>query len=88
MTVFSESQAKEHLDTVLAEATANGEVRIRRGDGQEFVLRPVVVPTNGATGLCPEKQRDLSALAGTWVEDPAFDEAIADQDKIDPDMWK
>jgi hypothetical protein len=49
MTIFSQAQAKEHLDTVLAEATTYGEVRIRRGDGQEFVLRPVVVPANGAT---------------------------------------
>jgi hypothetical protein len=88
MTVFTESQAKEHLDAVLEEASTRGEVRIRRGDGREFVLRPSVQPAQGDLGLCAEKQRDLSDLAGTWVEDPAFDEAIADQDRIDPDLWK
>jgi hypothetical protein len=88
MTVFSESQAKEHLDAVLEEASAQGEVRIRRGDGQEFVLRPIAIPPNGTAGLCPQKQRDLSDLAGTWVEDPGFDEAIADQDRIDSVLWK
>ena len=31
---------------------------------------------------------DLDWLKGTWVEDPAFDEAIADQRKIDEDMWR
>jgi hypothetical protein len=88
MTVFSEIQAKEHLAAVLEEASAQGEVRIRRGDGQEYILRPIPMPLNGGAGLCPQKQRDLSDLAGTWVEDRAFDEAIADQDRIDPDLWK
>ena len=31
---------------------------------------------------------DLDHLAGTWKEDPKFDEAIRDQDQIDPDIWK
>jgi hypothetical protein len=33
------------------------------------------------------RRRDLSDLMGTWVEDPAFDRAIADQDAIDEEMW-
>lgn len=36
----------------------------------------------------PRKRRDLSDIAGTWVEDKAFDAAIADQDQIDPDLWR
>ena len=36
----------------------------------------------------PEKKRDLSALAGTWVEDPGFDAVMREQDQIDPEMWK
>ena len=36
----------------------------------------------------PVKYRDLSDIAGTWVEDPAFDEAMRDQDQVDPEMWK
>jgi hypothetical protein len=33
------------------------------------------------------KYRDLSKLAGTWVEDPAFDEAMKDFERIDPEQW-
>ena len=32
--------------------------------------------------------RDLSGFAGTWVEDPEFDRAIEDQDRIDEDLWR
>jgi hypothetical protein len=41
----------------------------------------------GITGA-PRKRRDLSDIAGTWIEDPEFDAAIADQDRIDDDLWK
>jgi plasmid stability protein len=34
------------------------------------------------------RQRDLSDIAGTWREDPAFDRAVADQDTIDEEMWR
>jgi plasmid stability protein len=34
------------------------------------------------------KHRDLSDLAGTWKEDPQFDQAIADQHAIDESIWK
>lgn len=36
----------------------------------------------------PVRCRDLSDLAGTWTEDPEFDRAIADQDRIDEDLWR
>lgn len=36
----------------------------------------------------PRKRRDLSDIIGTWVEDPEFDAAIADQRRIDDDLWK
>ena len=36
----------------------------------------------------PIKYRDLSDIAGTWVEDPEFDAAIREHDRIDPEMWK
>ena len=32
--------------------------------------------------------RSLSDIAGTWVEDPAVDAALADQDRIDEDLWR
>jgi len=31
---------------------------------------------------------DLDDLAGTWVDDPAFDEAVRAMDSVDPEMWK
>jgi hypothetical protein len=33
-------------------------------------------------------KRDLSDIAGTWQEDAAFDNAIAEQQKIDEAMWQ
>jgi len=34
------------------------------------------------------KRRNVDGIAGTWIEDKAFDEAIAAQDQIDWDSWK
>jgi hypothetical protein len=41
-------------------------------------------------GLADEEVRhhDMDDLAGTWVEDPEFDRAIRDMDKVDPELWK
>jgi plasmid stability protein len=33
-------------------------------------------------------QRDLCDIAGSWHNDPAFDEAQAQQDVIDKDLWR
>jgi len=34
------------------------------------------------------RQRDLGDIAKTWQKDPAFDNAIAAQDAIDPELWR
>ena len=34
------------------------------------------------------RQRDLTGIAGSWVDDPEFDAAIEDQRRIDDDLWK
>lgn len=31
---------------------------------------------------------DLDALAGSWIEDPAVDRALAGFDKVDRELWK
>ena len=31
---------------------------------------------------------DLDFAIGSWVEDPEFDKYMAEQDRIDPEMWK
>jgi len=36
----------------------------------------------------PVRMRDLSEVAGTWQEDPEFDQAIAEQDRIDEQLWR
>jgi len=33
-------------------------------------------------------RRDVGSLAGSWVEDPAVDEALAEQRTIDDEMWR
>ena len=42
MKVYTYSEARQKLAKLLNEAREEGAVRIRRRDGQEFVLRPVV----------------------------------------------
>lgn len=39
---------------------------------------------HGEAKALPIRQRDLSDIAGTWVDDPAFDVAVAEQDTIWP----
>lgn len=34
------------------------------------------------------KRRDLSDVAGTWRPDKATEAALADQDKVDEDLWR
>lgn len=36
----------------------------------------------------PVRMRDLGDIAGTWQEDPEFDQAIAEQDQIDERLWR
>jgi hypothetical protein len=39
-------------------------------------------------GVEVQKKRDLSDIAGTWVEDPEFDKAIEEMRRIDPELWR
>ncbi len=43
-----------------------------------------------ASGLVgqPVRHRELDDVAGTWQEDPEFARAVADQRKIDPELWQ
>lgn len=34
------------------------------------------------------RSHDLDALSGSWVADPAFDEAVKTFDQIDPSLWQ
>ena len=35
-----------------------------------------------------QRRRELGDLAGTWKDDPDFDRAIADQHRIDDELWR
>ncbi len=36
----------------------------------------------------PRKRRDLADIAGTWKADKAVEAALADQDRVDEDLWR
>lgn len=64
---------------------------LRRKAKQEGVSlnQAAVEAITHGLGLGPERPvyDDLDDLAGTWVEDRAFDEAIREIDSVDPDLW-
>jgi len=35
----------------------------------------------------PVRYHDLDDLAGTWVADPGFDQAMEDMHRVDPELW-
>jgi hypothetical protein len=41
MKVYTYSEARQRLASILDEAKRKGEVRIKRRDGSEFVLKPI-----------------------------------------------
>jgi hypothetical protein len=65
---------------------------LRRLARQEAKSLNAVVVEALARGLeldaKPVEHTDLDALIGSWREDPAFDRAIADFERIDEAAWK
>ena len=62
--------------------------RARRED--KSLNQVAVEALASAMGLAARsvRYRDLEDLAGTWQDDPEFDQAIRDQDTIDDGLWK
>jgi plasmid stability protein len=60
-----------------------------RREGKSLNQVAVAALVRGA-GLAEREsvKRDLSDIADTWQEDPAFDSAIQEQQKIDEAMWQ
>ena len=58
-----------------------------RGKSLNDVAIEALARGAGVTGD-RSQQRDLSDIAGTWHNDPAFDSALAAQDSIDPHFIK
>jgi hypothetical protein len=69
------------LDSVVRERAA------QYGQSMNDVLIDALKKGLGATDQ-PFRNHDLDDFIGTWVDDPEFDKAIADMDRIDPDLWK
>src|SRR5262245_30987467 len=58
------------------------------GNSLNEVLRQALVKEAVLSSQGKRTYHDLDHLAGTWVEDPEFDAAIAAQDVIDESLWK
>jgi plasmid stability protein len=60
-----------------------------RAAGKSLNEAAVEALTDGA-GLAgaPRKRRDLSDIARTWKADKAIESALADQDRVDEDLWR
>lgn len=69
------------LDAVLRQAARE----------QHKTLNEVVIEAlSRAMGMSgePARQRDLSAFAGSWVDDAEAEAALLDQRRVDPDLWR
>lgn len=70
-----------YLDVTLREAAQK--------QGKSLNEVAIEALTRGA-GLSERRQpsRDLGDIAGSWCEDPEFDSAVMDQDRVDEEMWR
>lgn len=80
-TQYTVRQVPRRLDEALRLAAR------RQGKSLNEIALDALAQGLGLAGE-PIQHHDLDALAGSWVEDPAFDEAIRAQDQIDPAVWR
>lgn len=52
------------------------------------VLRETLIREVEAEVASVRRFHDLDDLAGQWVEDPQFDDALRAQDQIDEGLWR
>jgi hypothetical protein len=71
-------------------AVLDSELRRRaKTEGKSLNTVAIEALVRGAgLGEARVRQRDLGDVAGTWQEDPEFDQAIAEQDRIDDGLWR
>jgi len=74
-------QVPESLDNRLRESAARYGISLNKAALQTL-----------SRGLGLESEpvvyHDLDDLAGTWVRDEEFDRAVAEMDRVDPELWK
>lgn len=70
-------------------ATLDRAVRARAKKENKSLNQLALEALQDAIAPAARKRRtDLDEFIGTWVEDPEFDKAIAEQDQIDEEMWR
>jgi hypothetical protein len=74
-------QVPEEVDRKLREQA------VREGASLNYVVLDALASSAGVNGQ-PAEFHDLDNLAGTWVEDKAFDDAMKAFDQVDEDLWK
>jgi len=58
------------------------------GKSLNQLLRDALAKEAGGDPGSPILHHDLDAVAGTWDDDPEFDRALVDQDRVDEAMWR
>ena len=58
------------------------------GKSLNSLLREALAREAGGDLASAIVHHDLDTLAGTWDDDPEFDRALADQDRVEPGMWR
>jgi hypothetical protein len=66
------------VDAVLRKKAAH-----RKQSLNQVILDELIEAAGGK-----KRRADFSDLVGRWTPDPAFDEVVAAQRRIDPDKWK
>lgn len=70
-------------------ARVDRELRKRaKAEGKSLNAVIVAVLEQAVCAEQPRRNRNLEKYSGTWVEDPAFDEAMKYFEQIDEEMWK
>jgi hypothetical protein len=72
----------KHIDRAVRERAH------RQKQSVNEVALQVMAEGLGIGTVTPLKRRDLRDLAGAWVKDKVVDAALADQRRIDPELWR
>ena len=73
----------ERVDRLLREKARQGKTSLNQA-----ALAALQAGLGADASPEPKLNHDFDFLFGTWVEDPAFDEAMKYFDRIDEEMWK
>ena len=72
----------EHVDRALRRKASEERKSLNQ------VLRDALIREAGVVEPSTRLYTDLDSLAGTWADDPGFDETIRAQDQVDESLWR